>query len=903
MLLGFLRRLVFIGLFVPVIAAAQPDAAGCDLAFDPKTKPNLTFSDPNNADVSALLTTGYVDPAKNADAFTSALALAKEKQDKCGEALAEYGIAAATDRAKNADIQQHLKNAVDRFAEIGATHALAQSRYMLAQSLRRSSKPEEAAALAMQSSKDFAATGNQGRALEVQVSAILMNQASPPEAEIKALIDQAHALHLPGSESAILHLWGDNDFQAGHFADAFAHYEGARKILKECGCDNQVLGTLLVSMGRLERMQGQPKIALKHYDEALRIQNAIGDHEYAIQTMNAIAVAYEAMEEHPKALAQYEKALAQAKAIGAEQFIPFLEGNIGGELLRLKQYDRAAKQLQMVIAKKPSEYQLCFRENQLAGAFFHLGRKEEAYDAAEAAVNVCRKNKNQDNLADALETRAGVATEKQGYEHALADIREAMAIREEIRSHLVPDDARKQGYNERIQDLYDVSIEVLTKMDRQREALETAEKGRARAFLDLMGTQQAGDSHEVKNVVINDPSFASYVSAAPFSTQQMVEAAKRYKSTIVSYWATNDALYIWIVSQNDDVHEVRVPVERKRLAALVARTLKNEPVKEKAEVPVQSAAARGAKEVGTEAQGSSAWRTLYKLLVTPVERYLPREQGALLTIIPHHELFRLSFAALTDAKGQYLLERYALHTVPASALLQYTRENEQRAEKQTQHYLLVANASGVKLSNGVTLPELPATLREVKAIEKLLPPDAVTAFANAGSSDAAVNDALRGATVVHFATHAVLDDADPRQSFLLLYPSATTHEPTRLTSGDIYKLKLHTKLVVLSACRTGLGKITGDGIDGFSRAFFYAGTASFVATLWDVADEPTSALLPHFYRELNAGRTRAVALRNAQLAVMRDLRAGKLKAKTALGPVTLPESPLLWAAFSLSGEP
>jgi CHAT domain-containing protein len=51
-------------------------------------------------------------------------------------------------------------------------------------------------------------------------------------------------------------------------------------------------------------------------------------------------------------------------------------------------------------------------------------------------------------------------------------------------------------------------------------------------------------------------------------------------------------------------------------------------------------------------------------------------------------------------------------------------------------------------------------------------------------------------------------------------------------------LKLQTSLVVLSACRTGLGKISGDGVAGVSRAFFNSGTASVLATLWDVADEP-----------------------------------------------------------------
>jgi len=76
-------------------------------------------------------------------------------------------------------------------------------------------------------------------------------------------------------------------------------------------------------------------------------------------------------------------------------------------------------------------------------------------------------------------------------------------------------------------------------------------------------------------------------------------------------------------------------------------------------------------------------------------------------------------------------------------------------------------------------------------------------------------------------------------------------------------MHLHARLVALSACRTGLEKISGDGVAGLSRAFFYAGTASVLATLWDVADEPTARLLPKFYEQMNHGATRSDALRRS----------------------------------------
>jgi CHAT domain-containing protein len=108
---------------------------------------------------------------------------------------------------------------------------------------------------------------------------------------------------------------------------------------------------------------------------------------------------------------------------------------------------------------------------------------------------------------------------------------------------------------------------------------------------------------------------------------------------------------------------------------------------------------------------------------------------------------------------------------------------------------------------------------------------------------------------------------------------------------------------VLSACRSAGGRVTGDGISAFARAFIYAGTASLVASQWDVADEPTNRLLPDFYRRWLSGQSKARALREAQLRLLRDLRAAKVQIETPVGKALLPEHPVFWAGFALFGEP
>jgi CHAT domain-containing protein len=73
--------------------------------------------------------------------------------------------------------------------------------------------------------------------------------------------------------------------------------------------------------------------------------------------------------------------------------------------------------------------------------------------------------------------------------------------------------------------------------------------------------------------------------------------------------------------------------------------------------------------------------------------------------------------------------------------------------------------------------------------------------------------------------------------------------------------------------------------------------------MWDVADDPTRRLVPDFYRRRAAGAGKAEALRDAQLRLLRDLRAGRVRIGTGDDAVRLPENPFFWAAFVLTGEP
>jgi hypothetical protein len=179
--------------------------------------------------------------------------------------------------------------------------------------------------------------------------------------------------------------------------------------------------------------------------------------------------------------------------------------------------------------------------------------------------------------------------------------------------------------------------------------------------------------------------------------------------------------------------------------------------------------------------------------------------------------------------------------------------------------------------------------------------DEITRLAGAEGSFKALDFAANRATalgsnlsqyrIIHFATHGLLNSQHPELSGVVL---SLVDEEGRPQDGflrlhDIYNLRLAADLVVLSACKTGLGKeIKGEGLIGLTRGFLYAGAPRVVASLWKVDDQATAELIKLFYqRMLRDGLRPAAALRKAQIDMLKRPRWA---------------APYYWAGFTLQGE-
>ena len=187
------------------------------------------------------------------------------------------------------------------------------------------------------------------------------------------------------------------------------------------------------------------------------------------------------------------------------------------------------------------------------------------------------------------------------------------------------------------------------------------------------------------------------------------------------------------------------------------------------------------------------------------------------------------------------------------------------------------------------LTDLPASEDEVNTIAKLFGPARAQLALKADANEWALKQQnLKDYRFLHFATHGIVDERDPELSRIFL--NTDNHEDGHLFAGEIYNLSLDADLAVLSACQTGLGKISkGEGVIGLSRALVYAGARNLMVSFWSVADESTAQLMTNFY---------SILLQQTTMNVRLALQAAKQK----MVRETAYKEPFYWAPFILIGN-
>ncbi|HEY9858458.1 MAG TPA: CHAT domain-containing tetratricopeptide repeat protein, partial [Candidatus Obscuribacterales bacterium] len=721
----------------------------------------------------------------------------------------------------------------------------------------------------------------------------------------------------PQQQRQTLHNLGSIYFVVGSYAQSIQRYQQSLAIAQQLQ-NPEGEAEALSGLGAAYSAVGNYNQAIQYYEQSLAISRSLAVPELEGMTLRNLGIAYLAQNNLAKALEYPQQSLAIAEKAQDRRGIGQSFGNLGLVHFTKGDYPKAIEYLeqQLTIARELKDRLAEGRAlGNLGLAYYGLENYQQAAAYQQQSLAIAQQLQDRPAEGRAL-NNLGDAWFRLG---KLADAEQALfagvQVWESLRSQLDQnDDANKISIFETQATTYSTLQEVLIAQNKAQSALEVAERGRSRAFVELLAKQLPTDGTK---------SLATSSLELP-NIAQIQQIAREQNATLVEYSIIQEAfqvegqrqiqdkaLYIWVVQPTGEVAFRQVDLQplwqahKTSLDDLVASTRSSIGIEGRGLVFNQKTevVASALERLQRYQVQQSQLKQLHQLLIQPIADLLPTDPEARVVFIPQGALFLAPFPALQDATGKYLIEKHTMLTAPAIQILALTHQQRQRQNlarqsqsvqvasttvpRSPQHSLIVGNPTMPNLpgENGERsqpLYSLPGAEREAKMIASLLNTEAITGGA---ATKARVMAQMNDARIIHLATHGLLDDFRGLgiPGAIALAPSG--QDDGLLTASDILGLRLNAELVVLSACSTGRGKITGDGVVGLSRSLISAGAPSVVVSLWQVPDGPTAALMTEFYQNLQRQPDKAQALRQAMLATLKQH-----------------PDPKDWAAFTLIGE-
>lgn len=552
----------------------------------------------------------------------------------------------------------------------------------------------------------------------------------------------------------------------------------------------------------------------------------------------------------------------------------------------------------------------------IGDTYAEMHRSSEAEDALRRAAE---EADGRDVAEVRWQARLGLALLASDHDRAAAAryFEECLHLLEEQQSDVLLEDLRPGVFAAQMtaSNPYDAYIDFLLGQNRSADAFLVAERERARVFLESLAASRAIVAPRVSRAYAAAERDAlgalkraqSELRVGHPHTMAAVEAAENRLNAVRLRLAVDEpslghARYpkLWTIRElrsqvvrRDEGLLVFYCGAKRSVAWLVTRDTFDAFL-----LPPVSAIDAAARAAIDEARdpASTNGAAIEKLSQTlAFDRIGSAIRFAHLVVVPHGTLNVVPFEALRIAPGRTLIEATAVSYAPSASSLAFLRQRDRNTAGSVE-LLAVGNpiVSGkaqttrqFDLAAIHVLAPLPHTASEVRSVAGLFAP-AARILEGPDATLPRLNRFLARARIVHFATHGLIDEARPDRSGLLLTASSPTDDGL-LQVRDVYRLRLNADLVTLSACDTARGQnITGEGMIGLTRAFFFAGAHSVVATLWDVDDATTADLMKRFYANIRGGDAVDVALKKAKIHILR--RGGRSSA------------PFFWAAFVASGD-
>ena len=730
----------------------------------------------------------------------------------------------------------------------------------------------------------------------------------------------------------------------GNYAQALDYYRRSL-AMSETQDDKEGIAITLGNIGVLYRKQGDYAQALDYYRRSLAVSEAIHDKVGISQMVNNIGTVHLQQGDHAQALDYYRRSLAMREESGDKHGASHTLMAIGVIHTAQGDYTQAWEYYQKSLAIKEA----IGDRNGVANLLFHIGayhkkqgRDSQALDFAERATALARETGDRAILWSAR-VNAGLAYRALNQPaQAHTAFEEAISVIEAMRGQVAGGEQSQQRFFEDKLSPYHAMVDLLVARNQPTEALIFTERAKARALLDLLhggrvnivkamtgeeqererklraelislntqvaraGQQDRPDQArlgELKSLRekarLNYEAFQTSLYAAhPELRVQRGEAqvikadeisalAPDAGTALLEYVVTEDVTYLFTVARAGGRADAEVRVY----------TL---PIK-RAEVARQVEAFRrqlAARDLGFRASAVK----LYDLLLKPAEAQLRGKTN--LVIAPDDTLWDLPFQALLTGTNRFLIEEAAIAYAPSLTVLrEVTRRRKHKgADAAPATLLALGNPLLGKEKMGRAAPALrdgkldplPEAEQEVKALRQLYGMSRSKVYTGAEAREDRVKSEAGQVSILHLATHGVLNNASPMYSHLA-FAEGGAGEDGLLEAWELMQLDLKADLAVLSACETARGRIgAGEGMIGLSWAMFIAGVPSIVVSQWKVESAGTRDLMVDFHRALispaaaeQAEPTKAEALRQAALKLMKN-------------PET--SHPFYWAGFVLVGD-
>ncbi len=718
----------------------------------------------------------------------------------------------------------------------------------------------------------------------------------------------ARTIGNPRGEGAALGNLGIAYHALSDYTGAIAYYEQQLSIVQAIG-DRQGEANAVGNLGNAYKALGDYVKAIDYHQRTLAIKRELGDRKGEAQALGNLGNAYEALGDYTKALDYYKQTLATAQAIGDRQTEGITLQTLGiihtnlGENTKARRYYQQSLAIAQAIGDRQNQGSSL---NNLGFTYYIQGDLTRALESCQQSLAITRAIGDRRTEAGALGTlalvyeklndlpraidyhkqslaMARVINHRPGEWHSLAYLGNALfksgnlsEAEEKLRASLQVLESLRPGLDDRDKvSIFDTQVltytllqQILVAQNQPEAALEIAERGRARAFVELLAKRLS-------------PAAAakSTLNTTPPTIVDIQRIAREQKATLVQYSVIPEQfrlqgklrgvaseVFIWVIQPTGEIAFRRVDLKGLQQQNT---SLKNLVI--------------NSRRFNNPASAEAARKQLHQLLIKPIADLLPTNPDSRVVFIPQDFLFLLPFPALQDSSRKYLIEQHTMLIAPAIQVLDLTHKQRQHLKRehpeplQGENILVVGNPT-----MPTDLEALPGAEQEALRVAELLHTQALI-----GTQATKVNvvQQLPKARLIHLATHGLLGDINK-----LGLPGAIALAPSPndngfLTASEILNLQLKAELVVLSACDTGRGEITGDGVVGLSRSLIAAGVPSAIVSLWAVPDIPTAALMPEFYRHLQQNPDKAQALRQAMLSTMQQH-----------------PNPINWAAFTLIGE-